>query len=151
MAEPDGCKSCKSRDLYHGQRLCRTCYNEGERMRRAAARTDPSVRARERERERQRFRDRYQTDPEFRKRKIEANSKRRLFYQREGDLTSAHWDVLTAYYQGLCAYCLAPATVLDHVDALARGGGHTATNVVPACDACNSAKGDRLLIEWGGR
>ncbi|MFI6319741.1 HNH endonuclease [Nonomuraea sp. NPDC050556] len=51
----------------------------------------------------------------------------------------------------MCAYCASPAEVIDHVDPLAVGGSHTAANVVPACSSCNLSKGDRLLIEWGGR
>lgn len=47
-----------------------------------------------------------------------------------------------------CAYCPAPATTVDHVIPLARGGTNYEGNLVPACKRCNSAKCDRLVVEW---
>lgn len=32
---------------------------------------------------------------------------------------------------------------MDHYIAIANGGNHTASNIVPACLPCNAAKGDR--------
>lgn len=46
----------------------------------------------------------------------------------------------------LCRYCLnrdgriVPATVLDHIIALALAGSNEGTNLAPACCACNDAK-----------
>ena len=49
--------------------------------------------------------------------------------------------------KGLCAYCglgLDPQNWhLDHVVAIARGGGHTRGNVVASCPICNMKKGAR--------
>jgi 5-methylcytosine-specific restriction endonuclease McrA len=45
-----------------------------------------------------------------------------------------------------CHYCPAPATTVDHVVPVARGGGH-AGNLVPACTSCNASKGARLEPE----
>jgi hypothetical protein len=50
---------------------------------------------------------------------------------------------------GPCAYCTAPATTVDHVRPLARGGWEHENNLVPACAACNFSKNVRLLTEWG--
>lgn len=48
-----------------------------------------------------------------------------------------------------CAYCGCSPKLsqrrIDHVIALSRGGLHIATNLVPACHRCNTAKGDRLI------
>lgn len=45
---------------------------------------------------------------------------------------------------GVCHYCGrkvgTEALTLDHVVPVARGGGSTKGNVVPACDACNKEK-----------
>jgi hypothetical protein len=49
---------------------------------------------------------------------------------------------------GPCAYCGAPATSVDHVRPLARGGHEAEYNLAPACISCNSSKHDRLLTEW---
>lgn len=47
-----------------------------------------------------------------------------------------------------CTYCDAPATTVDHVIPLARGGDNYEGNLVPACRPCNSSKGARLIVEW---
>ena len=49
---------------------------------------------------------------------------------------------------GTCVYCAAPATTVDHVVPLARGGYEIESNLVPACGSCNSRKGAKLLQEW---
>jgi hypothetical protein len=49
---------------------------------------------------------------------------------------------------GPCAYCGTPASQVDHIRPLARGGADTADNLAPACGQCNRSKGARLLIEW---
>lgn len=40
----------------------------------------------------------------------------------------------------ICRYCGRPATVVDHVIALARGGTDDEGNLVAACVACNELK-----------
>jgi 5-methylcytosine-specific restriction endonuclease McrA len=42
-----------------------------------------------------------------------------------------------------CVYCGAPATTVDHVVAVANGGTHELSNLVPACSPCNSSKAAR--------
>lgn len=49
-------------------------------------------------------------------------------------------------YLGRCAYCFAPATTFDHVDALSRGGSNGIENLVPACRPCNNSKATRTLL-----
>jgi hypothetical protein len=48
----------------------------------------------------------------------------------------------------LCAYCDAPATTVDHVVALVRGGTNYEGNLVPCCRPCNGRKAGWLVIEW---
>lgn len=51
-----------------------------------------------------------------------------------------------------CHYCgcnLARDTITaDHVVPLSRGGYDKLSNVVPACHACNRAKGSMTVDEW---
>ena len=47
-----------------------------------------------------------------------------------------------------CSYCARPATCVDHVVPVARGGSSTEGNLAAACAPCNNAKRDWLLIEW---
>jgi len=67
-------------------------------------------------------------------------------------LTEAQWrDVLDQYHHR-CAYCgrkVAELTI-DHVVPLSRGGKHSASNVVPACQHCNSSKSAKTPEEWVG-
>ena len=44
-----------------------------------------------------------------------------------------------------CRYCGAPATVADHVKALALGGADTEENLVASCKPCNAVKADKPL------
>ncbi len=43
-----------------------------------------------------------------------------------------------------CAYCGAPASTVDHVLPLARGGTSDVDNLVPCCSRCNSSRGGRM-------
>jgi 5-methylcytosine-specific restriction endonuclease McrA len=47
-----------------------------------------------------------------------------------------------------CVYCGEKGGTVDHVIPLARGGAHTAENLVPACQRCNDSKGTHLVEEW---
>jgi 5-methylcytosine-specific restriction endonuclease McrA len=53
-----------------------------------------------------------------------------------------------ARWGGRCCYCDEPATALDHVTPIVRGGADAAFNLVPACTSCNSSKGAKSLAEW---
>jgi 5-methylcytosine-specific restriction endonuclease McrA len=48
-----------------------------------------------------------------------------------------------------CQYCFATAENIDHVYPRSRGGLHVWENVVAACRACNTRKGDKLLENSG--
>ena len=59
-------------------------------------------------------------------------------------LTAAEWTAICATYKQRCAYCGKKAKLTqDHVLPLSKGGGTIASNIVPACQVCNSAKGNR--------
>jgi hypothetical protein len=63
-----------------------------------------------------------------------------------GDTTR---ELLLESTGGLCAYsCNRPATTLDHVIPVARGGVSGPGLVVPACSPCNSSKRDRDPWPW---
>lgn len=48
-----------------------------------------------------------------------------------------------------CAYCTtATATSADHVIPHSKGGETSERNLVAACRACNTSKGNRTLREW---
>lgn len=69
------------------------------------------------------------------------------------DFTREQWLEIQNNQAYKCLYCgvriglLEPAT-MDHVVPLARGGNHTASNIVAACSRCNSRKGARDVLEF---
>ena len=71
---------------------------------------------------------------------------RRLAAQIDGPLPRRTYrKILTS---GPCVYCGQPATCLDHVRPLSRGGEEAERNLVAACERCNKRKGFKLLTEW---
>lgn len=67
-------------------------------------------------------------------------------------VSSSAWRAVREAYGWRCAYCarLPPAQSLqmEHVDPLSKGGTHDVTNVVPACQQCNSSKQAKTLLVW---
>lgn len=49
---------------------------------------------------------------------------------------------------GRCFYCGGEALTVDHVFPVSKGGTHSATNLLPACGRCNSAKRDRHIDDF---
>ena len=59
-------------------------------------------------------------------------------------LTPREWLDTLEYFGWRCAYCQqADFACLDHFVPIVKGGGTTQSNCVPACVACNSAKGGK--------
>lgn len=57
--------------------------------------------------------------------------------------TAQQWHDMQARYKHCCAYCgkrRKGKLTQDHITPLSQGGGHTYTNIVPACRSCNSQK-----------
>lgn len=64
-------------------------------------------------------------------------------------ITRASWrGQIFEAWSHRCAYCNAPAQSLDHVAPKATGGLTVATNMVPACLACNRDKGHQEVLGW---
>jgi len=65
------------------------------------------------------------------------------------DLTEQDWIEALKYFDNRCAYCGQTGDLQkEHVIPVARGGGFTRKNIVPACAACNESKGSKLLHDW---
>lgn len=63
--------------------------------------------------------------------------------------TYADWLDVLEHYGSKCYYCGAdekPYT--EHKTPLARGGAHSKTNIVPACNRCNVSKGQLTEAEF---
>lgn len=81
-----------------------------------------------------------------------ATKKRRKALERGAaisDFTAEQWLHLKMAFGQRCAYChkKRPLTQ-DHVIPLVRGGNHTASNIVPACQSCNSRKSAKAAPDF---
>jgi site-specific recombinase XerD/5-methylcytosine-specific restriction endonuclease McrA len=66
-------------------------------------------------------------------------------------LTYREWLETQVAFEALCAYCgRAEGNSIEHVTPLARGGGTTRDNCLPACFRCNGLKAGRTLNELRG-
>ena len=64
-------------------------------------------------------------------------------------LTAQEWVDILKEYKFRCAYCGKEFTLFDretrdHVIPISKGGDNVKENIVPACQSCNSKKGDRI-------
>jgi 5-methylcytosine-specific restriction endonuclease McrA len=83
-----------------------------------------------------------------------ANQRRRAW--RAGvpsSLNRCEWNDTLAEFRQRCVYCGVRFTTtcvatIEHVVALSKGGANSAGNVLPSCAVCNSAKGDRSLLDF---
>ncbi len=77
-----------------------------------------------------------------------AARRRARLKQLPNTLTVAEWREILEVHDHRCAYCLdrRPRLQPDHVVAVARGGGTTADNIVPACPPCNGRKLDKPIF-----
>lgn len=75
--------------------------------------------------------------------------KANLLKTKINDFKVSEWMELLAEYNYSCAYCNKHFDKLtqDHIIPLTRGGNHTKSNIVPACNSCNCRKNDLLLSE----
>jgi len=47
-----------------------------------------------------------------------------------------------------CVYCGEPATEIDHILPISRGGNNIKENLAPACRSCNASKFSKTPEEW---
>ena len=73
-----------------------------------------------------------------------ARQKRRA----EGDMSVALLRAVRDVCDGTCAYCLGPASTVDHVLPVSRGGDNAMCNLVLACRSCNSRKHSKTPLEF---
>ena len=80
--------------------------------------------------------------------KLNSHARRaRIAAAQQGD-PEAFRDYVAILRNDPCAYCGAPAEVVDHIDAISSGGTNAWDNLTAACRACNSSKHARPLLLW---
>lgn len=93
--------------------------------------------------------DRFRKTDKGREANIKKHAVRRMNLDRAVcDFKAYQWRELLDAYGHRCAYCgiafsadIRPTR--DHIVALVNGGHHTKSNIVPACQSCNSSKGHK--------
>ncbi len=83
-----------------------------------------------------------------------ANNYRVRELAAEGSHTAEEIMALLDSQRRRCAYCqrdMGMAWTEDHVIPLSRGGTNWISNIALACRSCNSAKHNKLLVEWVNR
>lgn len=159
-----GCRACATKwkrdhpewvKAYHEKRKLteREKLRAWERGRDREKKNAKNRRYKERNREKMsaQQRDYYRRHPEKVIQAVEMR-RARIAGAEVSDFTRADWERIKVLWNFQCAYCGCTPDLLtkDHVVPLARGGNHTASNIVPACHRCNSGKKDKLLSEWSG-
>ena len=68
-------------------------------------------------------------------------------------LSHQEWKECVIFFGGQCAYCgctprKGKSLTRDHLMAVSAGGQTTQSNIVPACESCNSSKGATDFKDW---
>jgi len=60
------------------------------------------------------------------------------------------WNLCKAYFENKCSYCGSYSEKLhqEHFVPVVKGGGYTKQNILPACQWCNTSKGQKKFFEW---
>lgn len=111
--------------------------------------TDYQIKYREDNRERKvEFNRQYREDN---KEYFRSYQQKRKSFERNlpSTLTTNQWRHARSYFNHGCAYCGRKRKLeQDHFWPLSKGGGYTATNIIPACRSCNSSKHNKPFEEW---
>lgn len=82
-------------------------------------------------------------------RAIQTKRRARLCAAPLNDFTAEQWTELKQKHNNRCAYCLQSAKLTqDHIQPLSKGGAHTLSNILPACQSCNSSKGTKPVSDF---
>lgn len=77
--------------------------------------------------------------------RLNANAKRRA-QKHTGKVSASDWAKIKGAANYRCHYCKKKKYLtMDHVTPLSKGGHHVSSNIVPACQSCNSSKGNKII------
>lgn len=136
------CKSCWDRRRYREQRERLLELNRKWREAHPDYWRQPHIRARVRRWHRE--------HPERTRETVRAALRRRRARLNGAALGDpAATDAFAVILRGdPCAYCGGPATDVDHIDAISRGGAHAWWNLTAACRDCNVSKYSEPLLAF---
>lgn len=153
------CKTCGWVGAVKSRPRCLACAN---RRTRAWRKANPDKARADKRRQERRFRTERRDEYNAKRRQKRngalsaAAVRRRKMWLTAGDVTAAQLRAIYERDGGCCRYCrqivyprfnaLDPRG-FDHVVPRAKGGQHTASNIVTCCGICNAAKSSALLDE----
>jgi hypothetical protein len=81
---------------------------------------------------------------------IRSQRRRSRKLKLPSDLTESEWLNVINYFNNACCYCGESPDKLqqDHFVPVSKGGGYTASNIVPACASCNMSKSNNNFLDW---
>ena len=129
--------------------FCKTCENVRSMQNKEATGyyTRPEVRKRRNEDSRLCKRAKYTFDEECRAAELLRCRIRRT--KEGGTLNPQDWQRACEAFDFSCAYCGAGTKLtMEHIVPVAKGGRTIKSNIIPACQSCNSSKQDKDMIEW---
>ena len=76
-----------------------------------------------------------------------------LDYEAAPSFSHQEWKETIIFFGGECAYCgctphKGRSLTRDHLQPVSRGGKTIQSNIVPACESCNSSKGADDFKDW---
>lgn len=148
------CKESKPLSDFHKngntvRSFCKEC--EIERSMQSKASTSyyarPAVKAKRREDSRLCKRTKYLYDEDYRLKELNRCHDRRS--HTVSDYTVEQWHDACSAFSMQCAYCGATHSLtMDHVIPVSKGGMTVVSNIIPACQSCNSSKQNKDMIQW---
>lgn len=71
------------------------------------------------------------------------------FHNLMATLNIEQWDNIKNHFNNKCAYCGKELDLTqDHFIPLSADGEYTSSNIIPACQSCNSSKHNKDFFEW---
>lgn len=82
--------------------------------------------------------------------RVYNQSRRAKKAELDSTLTTAQWKHILNEFNNTCAYCGAGDKKLhqEHFISVTAGGEYTHDNIIPACQSCNSSKGNKDFFIW---
>lgn len=69
--------------------------------------------------------------------------------QKAGDLTATQWQQIVELFEHTCAYCGSVEKLsIEHIVPVSHGGQLTKSNIIVACQHCNSSRGNKDIYKW---
>lgn len=79
---------------------------------------------------------------------LSKTKRRHKIKETKDKITLEQWENIKSKAKNKCHYCkkVFEKLTMDHVIPLSKGGNHNQSNIVPACQSCNSKKGNKIQV-----